>query len=325
MIIKERDKPIFLTKLEALNRRLSINHEKKGVVSQHLINRSAGYKGEQSLDYFISFLSESEYHILHGLRLFDGKNYCQIDTLLISRKVIIVSEIKRMAGTLSFDPDFNQFKRITEENVVEPYNDPIVQVERQKFQLNKWLRLNTMHANLPIETLVISTSNKAILQTTHGNKTVQEKVIHKEYFPFKISKLEKQYTEKIISTSGLHFLSNLLLQSHTPQIPDILNNYDISPTEILTGVHCPGCDYLPMKRKKGRWVCPKCDSIAKHAHIKALIDYSLLICPKITNAEARRFLRIDSSSTVKRLLGATCTRFQGNNKSRLYLLENLKE
>ncbi|WP_421383817.1 nuclease-related domain-containing protein [Bacillus salacetis] len=325
MIIKAREKPIYITKLEALNDRLAANHEKKQMINQHLINRLTGYKGEQSLDYFLSFLEEPDYHIFHGIRLFDGTNYFQIDTLLISRKLIIISEIKRMAGILKFEPEFNQFTRITEENVMEPYADPILQAERQKFQLNKWLRRNSKLSNLPIESLVISTSNKAVLQTTQGNKTVPEKVIHKEFFPFKIKKLEKQYLENVISSSEHTILSHLILQNHSPHNPDILKNYDLSQIDLLTGVHCPECRYLPMKRRKGRWTCPRCSAVSKNAHLKALKDYALLIDTKITNAQACKFLRIESSSVTKRLLGAASSRYEGDKKSRTYFLTGLIE
>ena len=234
--------------------------------------------------------------------------------------MILILEIKRMAGILKFDPEFNQFTRITEEKVAEPYSDPIVQAERQKFQLEKWLRQNTVISNIPIETLVVSTSNKATLQTSHGDVTVREKVIHKEYLPFKIDKCESKYLENLLNSSQLRSLSDLLLRSHTPLNPDILQKYGISKSELLTGVRCPECKYLPMKRKKGRWICPRCRFVSKTAHLKALEDYTLLIDNKITNEEARQFLQLESSSVAKRLLSAACTAYEGDRKARIYFI-----
>ncbi|MGD7023130.1 nuclease-related domain-containing protein [Rossellomorea vietnamensis] len=323
MIIKRREKPIQIIKLEALDGRLSTDHEKKFMVRQHLSNRQAGYKGEQSLDYYLDFLPESKYHIFHGLRLFDGTHYFQIDTLLLSENFLLILEIKRMAGILKFEPQFNQFMRITEENVTEVFPDPIVQVKRQKFQLNRWLEYHNLSINLPLETLVISTSTKAILQTSLGDKTVQEKVVHKESLPFKINKLESNYSKARINQLDLQNLSHLLLKSHSPFNPDILNTYEISQSDILTGVHCPKCKHIPMIRQRGSWVCQACRLISRIAHEKALNDYSLLINNKITNHQAREFLHIQSDSVTKRILNTPCSGFHGERKSRIYTLDNL--
>ncbi|WP_456272181.1 NERD domain-containing protein [Bacillus sp. AK031] len=323
MIIKQREIPIHIIKLDALNERLSNNHEKKGLVTKQLSNRMTGYKGEQSLDYYLSFLPEADYHIFHGLRLFDGTHHFQIDTLLVCRNFILILEVKRMAGVLKFEPEFNQFTRTTEDHLIEPYSDPITQVEWQAFQLERWLRNKKVTA-LPIECLVVSTSNKAVLQTSPGDKTVQDKVIHKDVLPFRINKLEKYHHQPILELSELKYVSNLLLKSHSPLNPDILKNYGISKGELLTGVQCPECKYLPLTRDRGIWRCPKCNTHSKTAHIKALADYSLLISPNITNEQARHFLHLTSQSVTKRILRAACTGFEGDKKSRIYFIGSKK-
>lgn len=319
MIIKPREKPVHLVKLEALDGRLPTVHSKKELVTQHLSQRAVGYKGEQSIDYFLSFLQEEEYYIFHAIRLFDGNNFFQIDTLLVSRTYILILEVKRMAGILQFEPGFNQFIRITEENKREPYMDPIVQAERQKFQLNKWLRKNKIF-DIPIETLVVSTSPKAVLQTSPDDKSVQEKVLHKEVLPFKIVELEKRHTAKLLDEPQLQDLSDRLIHSHSPLNTDILKLYGLSKNDILTGVKCPECGHLPLDRVRGRWKCQSCKKTSRTAHLQALADYYLLLNSEITNEEARKFLHIDSGSAAKRILRAACSEYKGEKKSRVYLI-----
>ncbi|EDL64398.1 nuclease-related domain-containing protein [Bacillus sp. SG-1] len=184
MIIKLREIPLIILQLEALDGRLPVNHEKKELVARHLLNRWTGFRGEQSVDYALSFLGEDELYIFQGIRLFDGQHYFQIDNLLISKKFVLILEVKRIAGILQFSPDFKQLTRITKDNDREPFPDPVTQVEMHKFQLTKWFKSNNMHP-FPIETLVVSTSQKAILETSPGDKTIPEKVIHKDYLHFK--------------------------------------------------------------------------------------------------------------------------------------------
>ena len=64
------------------------------MVSENLAKFMAGYKGELAIEYPLSFLPETEYRILHDIRLFDQKHYFQIDTLIVSACFLLVLEIK---------------------------------------------------------------------------------------------------------------------------------------------------------------------------------------------------------------------------------------
>ena len=55
MIVKERKLPVYLLQLEALLRRLPAHHPKRNVVVESLAKFMAGYKGEQAIEYPLSF------------------------------------------------------------------------------------------------------------------------------------------------------------------------------------------------------------------------------------------------------------------------------
>lgn len=69
MIIKPRKYPVSILSLEALQRRLKQNHPQQAQIKEDLAKKTAGFKGEQSIDYFLSFLTEGMYHILNDVRL----------------------------------------------------------------------------------------------------------------------------------------------------------------------------------------------------------------------------------------------------------------
>ncbi|MGM0876413.1 MAG: nuclease-related domain-containing protein [Bacillota bacterium] len=319
MIIKPRKYPLNIKKLEALQRRLLADHPKFEFIKESLAKRIAGYKGEQSLDYHLGFLAEHQYHILHDVRLFDGTHYFQLDTVILSKKFILILEVKNFAGTLYFDSNFSQLIRIQDEKK-ESFPDPILQVERQSNQLRKWLRL-VKHPNLPVESLVVISTPRTMLETTPQNEKIYKKVIHSAKLPFAISSFDQDYEKKkYLSEKQLLQLSQQMVTNHTPLNIDILAQYKIPKEDILKGVICSNCEYLPLEIRKGKWICPKCSFVLKDAHLSALEDYSLLIDSTITNQEMRDFLNIQSRSVANKLLYSMKLESSGTNKGRVYFL-----
>lgn len=117
----------------------------------------------------------------------------------------------------------------------------------------------------------------------------------------------------------LRKIARLLLAHHTPENPDILQYFDISPKEISTGVQCPykECEFIGMERRYGTWCCPKCGARSKDAHIQAISDYFLLIKPSITNAELCDFLHINPRIAYK-IFTSMNLPFTGKFRDRVY-------
>lgn len=134
MIVKKRQLPLMILKLQSLLRRLPKNHPKIPYIEENLAKKMAGYRGEHSIDYPLSFLTFQNYFILHDLRLPHNDYFFQIDTLLISPKFILMLEVKNIAGKLFFDQEFHQLVR-TLNDKEEVFPDPILQVKRHETQL----------------------------------------------------------------------------------------------------------------------------------------------------------------------------------------------
>ncbi|WP_213020645.1 nuclease-related domain-containing protein [Siminovitchia terrae] len=90
MVKKARAVPLRILVLEALLRRLPIDHPGRGTIEADLIRRKAGFKGEQSLDYFMRHLPFNGHYIFQDLRLPLSDNiFFQIDSLLLSNRYFI--------------------------------------------------------------------------------------------------------------------------------------------------------------------------------------------------------------------------------------------
>lgn len=94
--------------------------------------------------------------------------------------------------------------------------------------------------------------------------------------------------------------------------------------ELLHGVQCEVCSILPMFKLKKGWYCSNCKAISKVAHKFALKDYALLIGDTCTNMQLKKFLNVQSSATVNRLLQTINIPHIGDNKGRIYDLTSFQ-
>ncbi|TLS35332.1 nuclease-related domain-containing protein [Pseudalkalibacillus caeni] len=318
MIVKEREFPLSILKLQALLRRLPPDHPKIPSIKEELKKRTAGFKGETSLDFPLGLLDQQKYFILHDIRLPYKEHFFQIDTLVITCNFIVLIEVKNIIGTIYFDPIFNQLIRRYEDKET-AFPDPILQIKRQEGHLKGWLKKNRFE-EIPIYSLVAISNPQTIIRTTNENHTLNQKVLHKEALPVKVKQIESIAKEKVLSEKELKKIIRLLKKQHTPPGFPILDQYDIKKNEILKGVICCSCNCYTYKRQHGYWFCSKCQHRSKDAHFQALKDYELLISPTITNNQLRDFLKIESSAVATRLFHSMNLPYSGSNKGRVYHL-----
>jgi len=321
MIKKERKIPIKLVKLEALDRRISSTHPKKPMISEELARRRAGYNGEKSVDYHLSFLEDKKYHILHDLRLQNirGQHF-QIDTFLSTPKFISIIDIKNISGTILFDHHFHQL--IQQNGDIErAYQDPISQVKRHKLQLKEWLN-HYKFPDIPILPRVVISNSSTIIKEI-GNSKDSQMITKAVHINFEIGKFDKMYTKEKLTVKEWTKLSKLLIKKHTPEEYDVLETFNINKSELLTGVHCPECSALPMKRIYGKWACPSCQYTSRTAHITALRDYALIIGTTISNQGIREFLQLPSKNIVNYIAKSMNLPHTGVGKARIYHLHQL--
>ncbi|MEN8698001.1 nuclease-related domain-containing protein [Bacillus infantis] len=320
MIIKNKEMPTSLKKLQALYKRTPFTHHKYKLIKENLAKQSAGYKGELSLAYPLSLLSDKKYYIFHDIRLLAGIHNFQVDALLLSRKFIVILEVKNITGTLYFDQYFHQLIR-TQEDKEEAFPDPLTQINRHTFLMKKWLKAQGF-PDIPIESFVVISSPYTLIKTSPENQLISRKILRSDYIPSKFIQLDLHYKTDALSQKELEKLSGILLKNDNPGTIDILKQYGVARGELIKGVECPLCKRMPMDRTHGNWQCPACGLKKPDLHLSALKDYSLLISSSITSREAREFLLIDSKPLATRLLRHFSS--SGSNKGKIYHLHDMK-
>ncbi|MEW9672452.1 nuclease-related domain-containing protein [Ammoniphilus sp. 3BR4] len=317
MFILERSFPIPAQKEEALLRRLPQTHKKRGAIEDSLEKAKAGFRGEVNLDYHLSFLPEKNYLLFNGLRLIYDHKAFQLDSLLLTAYFGLIIENKNIAGTLTFEK-FNQMIRMKDQKE-QGFLDPIAQARRQLHQLQKWLDLHKIKP-IPLDYLITISNPSTILKTSIERIGLTDKVMHAIHIPDKIKELEQKYMNPALSPYYLQKLSQLILQEHTPAPFDILLHYQISKEEILKGVQCPACHFLPMvkERNQSNWRCPNCLLTSQTAYQQAIDDYFHLISATITNPQCRDFLILPSRNIAYKLLASMNLESKGSTKGRVY-------
>lgn len=322
MIGKEFQKPIELAMYEILLKRLSKNHIKMDEIKADWAKKNAGYNGEKSVYRMLTFLDEQKYYIFHNLRLKINQFYFQMDFLIVTTKFILISEAKNIAGTLLFD-ELGQFIRIIDDKE-EGFQDPISQVQLHKKQLQKWLEKNHF-PKTPIEYAVVVSKPSTIIKMNTRNPEVRKRVLPLTKLLEFIENSDRYYKNESLSMKQLKMMNKNLLKDNTPFIPNLLEKYNLSKNDILTGVQCPNCLAAPMKPINGTWRCPQCNTCSKSAHHDAIYDYLLLINSSLTNRDLREFLHVPSRQKATKILTSLNLIHIGGNKNRQYFLPKSKK
>ncbi|KMJ60011.1 hypothetical protein AB685_03990 [Bacillus sp. LL01] len=325
IILKERELSLKIKVLEALSRRLPLSHPMLQKIKSDLGKNIAGFKGEESLNYYLELLpdTEAELYVLQDIRLpFKGHHF-QMDTLLIFPTFFLVLDTKYMKGTLEFDPAFQQLIQTITENDVDKtitYSDPIIQVQNQLTKFKTWLKEFNIQPG-PSESLVVIANSRAEIKCISHPNLVKSMVVRNSGVESKVSEFTKKHTKQTWDARNVRKLSSLIIKKNEPvTFIDLKKEYGVTPNCILKGVQCQKCLHISCERIYGAWLCPKCNNSCKNAHLKLLKDYKLLIGPTITASEFQKITGIRYERTARRLLLSSGLSYAGNTSQRVYYL-----
>lgn len=318
MIIKYREVPLRLQKTGALFWRLKPYHPKKKRVEKDKINQESGYRGELILDKQLKYLPEKGFYILNDLRLDANPFPFQMDSIVTTQNFISIIENKDHSGELYFDYSQSQLIRKFN-NIEEAFSDPIAQVLGHKRQLEIFLKKHNF-PQIPINTIVTVSNYSSIIKCPDQDRQiVQEIVTRVDQVSKKITSQASLNTKKLLTPNELKRLNHLLMKEHLQPTIDILQTYNIDPTEIITGPLCPKCHSV-MEFKRLTCHCSKCDFYEKNkiAFGRTANEYFLLYGDTLTNSQFRAFCNIVSENTAYRILNSLGLPYTGSNKGRVY-------
>ncbi|MGD6781011.1 nuclease-related domain-containing protein [Sutcliffiella horikoshii] len=325
IILKEREMSLKIKVLEALSRRLPASHHMLPRINSDLGKNIAGFKGEESLNYYLELLpdEEGEFYVLQDIRLPFKEHHFQIDTLLIFPTFFLILDAKYMKGTLEFDPAFQQLIQKFTENEVDKtitYSDPIIQVQNQLTKFKSWLKDYKIQPG-PCESLVVIANSRAEIKCISHPNLVKNMVVRNSGVEAKVTDFTKKHTKETWDAKNVRKLSSLIIKKNEPvTFIDLEKDYGVTSDCILKGVQCQKCHHIGCEKAFGTWLCQKCHHTCKEAHLHLLKDYKLLIGPTITVSEFQKITGIKNERTARRLLLSSGLSYSGNTSKRVYFL-----
>ncbi|MFD1362052.1 nuclease-related domain-containing protein [Lentibacillus salinarum] len=314
--IKHRKKSHELLAYEALFRRILEQYRQHEAIVPEYKREKAGYDGERNVDYKLSTYPHKDFFIFQGIRLKNSPFFFQIDTLILTKSVIYILEIKNQKGTFNYDSEQRQLTQIVD-GTEKSLKDPILQAEAQRGHLLGWLARHGIF-NIPIETLVVVAYPSTIIENVREDPDVYKKIIHNESLHQHLDRLDSRHTRDKLTTTSLKKLCQALLDGDTPLRTDLLRQHNIGPQHLINGVPCQRCHQYPMKRLYKKWQCPNCSAVSTRAHERTILDHFLLHDITLTNRQCRELLQVDSPRTAYLLINSMNLSRSGNNSARIY-------
>ncbi|MYL71498.1 hypothetical protein GLW00_11565 [Halobacillus litoralis] len=315
-----REKSLELLKLESLLNRISTHHPLREEIANRHGRLSAGHFGETTADHYMEYLPR---RCLQDVRLHDGIQPLQIDTLLISKKCLVILEVKNYKGGLHFDLDQQKLIR-TIEGKSEIFQDPFIQVELQKFQLNRWIKRSGF-PSIPIYSFIVIANSNASLTFQGEDLSKRKRVIFVKQLPTHLTTFIESFKgENVWTDDHLNEFSSRTKAEYIPYDLNVMKQYGISKDELNRGAPCPSCRILGMIRRRDHWLCGQCGTKSKDAHLHLLRDHQLLIGDTITNAEFRASAGICSVKVARTLLNQCCSHNNRHSKARIYTIDLIR-
>lgn len=206
LLIKEATESIKL--IEQLHKEIENSDEqKRKKIRKQIKLFELGLKGENSVLFELqnSFLP---IHILHDFRIEHNGLSCQIDFVVLTRKFILLIEVKNYYGHILVNEKDEFIRQVFHGKKLalqEGFYSPLRQVERQSQIFESYMKEMGAVSRTPIKSVVVFTNNKTVLNTNKASQRVQEKVI-------RVDNLVSYLKSELQKSSPVHFLDNRMSQ-----------------------------------------------------------------------------------------------------------------
>lgn len=319
---KKRFKPHILLAHEALFRSLHDQYRFNETIQSDYHRYRAGFYGEKQIDYKLSLFPNPEFYHLPSLRLQNNFHFFQIDSVILTPKLIFNIEVKNLKGTLEYNAAARQLIQYDDKKQT-CYKDPLLQADTQRIHLHYWLQQYSI--NIPIEPIVVSTNPNTIIRNPENDSEFQHRFVTLENFLHKLDQIYNSYHKTVLTIKEIQKLYRKLAKNNTPLISNLIDYYQIKKQHLISGIPCTSCQFYPLEKKYKTWICPKCSQIFPDVHKRIILDYFLLHQPVITNSICRKLLRVPSPNTAYNILKSLHLKTTGSNKNRKYLAPELWE
>lgn len=251
MLLKKREQPIEMRKLESLEGRMTLNAD----YTRQLHQMRLGYAGECLFDCMAEDLDDCVIRINDFILA--RQQLCQIDSIFISNQKIYLLDIKNWSKTYTLNQ--SGFESL--------HNDPLDQLKRaRKIFINM---LQSHGIRLPVEARLIFINPDIVLYGIDAN------------LPIVLPQQIPDYFDKIRHSSSPitkweERTAKIILAQHTDENPYRLQVL-YSTESVQPGILCSTCRILMAEKSHKFLYCPKCLGTESKAHAVRRSEQELLL------------------------------------------------
>lgn len=203
ILVKEATESIQLIEQYKKKIESTVDEKENKLLNEKIKLLELGLNGENSVLFELqnSFLP---LHILHDVRIAHKDLKAQIDFVVLTRKFILVIEVKNYFGNILVNEKDEFIRQVYKGNKLafqEGFYSPVRQVERQVEVFESYMRDMGAVNRTPIKSVVVFTNNRTVINTKKASKHVKEKVL-------RVDRLVGYIKQELKKSSPVHFLDN---------------------------------------------------------------------------------------------------------------------
>ena len=200
----------------------SIDEKQNKSLNEKIKLLELGLKGEKSILFELqnSFLP---IHILHDVRITYKELKCQMDFVVLTRKFILVVEVKNYFGNILINEKDEFIRQVYKGGKLifsEGFYSPIRQVERQVEVFDAYLREMGAITKTPIKSVVVFSNNKTVINTKKASEHAISKIIRADSLTEYIKRELKKSSPVYFFDNRMSEISDYIKASHYEFIDD---------------------------------------------------------------------------------------------------------
>ncbi|XKH49619.1 NERD domain-containing protein [Chryseomicrobium palamuruense] len=301
----------FISALEIFYAQLPHYHPQKSYIESQLKNIKTGERGESKVFRYLEEVTFKEPPMI--LRNFIAqvhvRRVIQIDLVIITRRYILLIEVKNIAGHIKFNSVPAQLIRTLPETPPQAFDCPFTQLDRN---LNGFSTLFP-DLQLPIYTALVWANASA---TFDFSSQPPHTFITLKRLPLFVQQLE-QLPLVLPDNEVKKLQQKIITKTQFFQEVPFSKRYRIERTELLEGLFCPTC-HSALKRFVRTWVCKVCNVKAHELIALNILSQFAIHGPVLSISEIRKQLPEIGADAIRKVLLQAGYAAEGNTNARVY-------
>ncbi|WP_343076290.1 nuclease-related domain-containing protein [Pullulanibacillus sp. KACC 23026] len=257
----------------------------------YYINLERGYEGEVKFDELIEDLKE-EHYIINDLLLEVNHSLFQIDSVIISQRMINLVDVKNFQGDYYLDSD-NLYTVLTKRE----YKNPVIQLKRSHSLFRQLLQSLRLHYLIDATIIFINP------EFTLYQAPIDQPLI----LPTQVNKFIKNLNETPSQLNDGHKqLAQKLMTLHLPKNPySSLPKYNYE--QLRKGILCKKCLLNSITVDGNKCICQECGFVEPltSAVLRSVDEFKLLFPDKkITTTNIFDWCKVVSKERIGKILRA---------------------